>query len=83
MAGLKDFFVSEWLRNRNTMEYHGIWEKIHNPDFNYGEFDMIKTQAGLNSYKISVKKWFARTHATVLKATSTYMVAHMRIRIRR
>jgi hypothetical protein len=52
-----DFFISDWLRNRNTIEYLGIWEKIHNPDFNYGEFAVIKSQAGLNSYKLSVKEW--------------------------
>ncbi len=40
-----DFFISDWLRNRNTVEYLGIWEKIHNPDFNYGEFAIIKSQA--------------------------------------
>ena len=43
-----DFFISDWLRNRNTVEYLGIWGKMHNPDFNYGEFDLIKSQAGLN-----------------------------------
>ncbi|MEA3544061.1 MAG: KilA-N domain-containing protein, partial [Thermodesulfobacteriota bacterium] len=48
-----DFFISDWLRNRNTVEYLGIWERIHNPDFNYGEFATIKSQVGLNSYKIS------------------------------
>ena len=52
-----DFFISDWLRNRNTIEYLGIWEKIHNPNFNYGEFAIIKSQAGLNSYKLSVKEW--------------------------
>ena len=46
-----DFFISDWLRNRNTVEFLGIWEKVHNPKFNYGEFAIIKTQAGLNSYK--------------------------------
>ena len=50
-----DFFISDWLRNRNTVEYLGIWESVYNPDFNYGEFAIIKSQAGLNSYKISVK----------------------------
>ncbi|MGJ0372692.1 KilA-N domain-containing protein [Aliarcobacter cryaerophilus] len=50
-----DFFISDWLRNRNTIEYLGIWEKIHNSNFNYGEFAIIKSQAGLNSYKLSVK----------------------------
>ena len=52
-----DFFISDWLRNRNTVEYLGIWESIYNPEFNYGEFAIIKSQAGLNSYKISVKEW--------------------------
>ena len=63
-----DFFISDWLRNRNTVEYLGIWEKIHNPDFNYGEFAIIKSQAGLHSYKISVKEWVAKTNAIGLKA---------------
>lgn len=47
-----DFFISDWLRNRNTVEFLGIWEGIYNPAFNYGEFALIKSQAGLNSYKI-------------------------------
>ena len=58
-----DFFVSDWLRNRNTIEFLGIWEEIHNPTFNYGEFAIIKSQAGLNSYKISVKEWKEKTNA--------------------
>jgi hypothetical protein len=37
-----DFFISDWLRNRNTLEFLGIWESINNPDFNYGEFAIIK-----------------------------------------
>ncbi len=52
-----DFFISDWLRNRNTVEFIGIWEKLNNPNFNYGEFAIIKSQVGLNSYKISVKEW--------------------------
>jgi len=63
-----DFFISDWLRNRNTIEYIGIWERIHNPDFNYGEFATIKSQAGLNSYKISVKEWVSKTNAIGLTA---------------
>ncbi len=51
-----DFFISDWLRNRNTVEYLGIWESIYNPNFNYGEFALIKSQAGLNSYKLSVRE---------------------------
>ena len=65
-----DFFISDWLRNRNTVEFLGIWEKLHNPDFNYGEFAIIKSKVGLNSYKISVKEWVFKTHAVGLKATA-------------
>ena len=50
-----DFFITDWLRNRNTLEYIGIWEKVYNPNFNYGEFAIIKSQSGLNSFKISLK----------------------------
>ena len=63
-----DFFISDWLRNRNTVEFLGIWESVNNPDFNYGEFATIKSQAGLNSYKISVKEWVAKTGAVGLFA---------------
>jgi hypothetical protein len=65
-----DFFISDWLRNRNTVEFLGIWETVYNPAFNYGEFAAIKSQAGLNSYKISVKEWVERTHAIGLQATA-------------
>ncbi len=65
-----DFFISDWLRNRNTVEFLGIWEKLHNPNFNYGEFAIIKSQAGLNSYKISVKEWVKKTNAIGIKATA-------------
>jgi hypothetical protein len=65
-----DFFISDWLRNRNTIEFLGIWESVYNPDFNYGEFATIRSQAGLNSYKISVKEWVEKTNAIGLQATA-------------
>ena len=65
-----DFFISDWLRNRNTVEFLGIWESVFNPDFNYGEFAIIKSQSGLNNYKISVKEWQEKTNAIGLKATT-------------
>jgi hypothetical protein len=64
-----EFFIADWLRNRNTVEFLGIWESVFNPGFNYGEFATIRSQAGLNSYKISVKEWVEKTHAIGLKAT--------------
>ena len=63
-----DFFVTDWLRNRNTLEYLGIWENLYNPNFNYGEFATIRNQAGLNSFKISVKEFVSRTNAICLEA---------------
>ena len=65
-----DFFISDWLRNRNTVEFLGIWESINNPDFNYGEFAIIRSQAGLNNYKISVKEWVEKTNAIGIKSTA-------------
>ncbi|MCK9452070.1 MAG: KilA-N domain-containing protein [Bacteroidales bacterium] len=63
-----DFFISDWLRNRNTLEYLGIWEKLYNLDFNYGEFATIRNQAGLNSFKISVKEFVQKTNAISIQA---------------
>ena len=63
-----DFFISDWLRNRNTVEFLGIWEQVHNPHFNCGGFAAIRTQAGLNNYKLSVKEWVAQTNAIGLVA---------------
>lgn len=63
-----DFFITDWLRNRNTLEYIGIWERINNPEFNCGEFATIKSRSGLNNFKISVKEFVARTNAVCLQA---------------
>ena len=63
-----DFFVTDWLRNRNTLEYIGIWEQINNPAFNYGEFATIRNKSGLNSFKISVNEFVQRTNAISLHA---------------
>ena len=58
-----EFFFANWLRNRNTIEFLGIWEKLMNPDFNCAEFDIIKSQAGLNRFRLSAKEWMEKTHA--------------------
>jgi hypothetical protein len=65
-----DFFIADWLRNRNTVEFLSIWEGIYNPDFNDGEFATIKSQVGLNSYKLSAKEWVAKTNAIGLYASA-------------
>jgi hypothetical protein len=63
-----DFFVTDWLRNRNTLEYIGIWEQINNPNFNYGEFATIRNKSGLNSFKVSVSEFVEKTNAVSLHA---------------
>ena len=55
-----DFFITDWLRNRNTLEYIGVWEALYNSNFNYGEFAIIKSKSGLNNFKISVKEFVER-----------------------
>ncbi len=65
-----NFFVSDWLRNRNTVEFLDIWERINNPAFNYGESAIIKSQVGLNSYKLSVKEWVEKTNAVGLRSVA-------------
>lgn len=64
------FFIADWLRNRNTVEFLGVWERVHNPGFNCGEFATIRSQAGLNSYRISVKDWVEKTGAIGLRASA-------------
>ena len=59
-----------WLRNRNTIEFLGIWEQIYNPDFKPIEFDRFKSQAGLNSFALSPKKWIEATGAIGLYSKS-------------
>ena len=58
-----DYLISNWLRNRNTLEFLGLWEQINNPGFNPIEFDGIRKQAGLNSFILTAKQWIERTGA--------------------
>jgi len=58
-----DYTIQNWLRNRNTIEFLGIWEKLNNPDFNPIEFEGFKNQAGLNSFVLTSKKWIEATNA--------------------
>ena len=59
-----------WLRNRNTIEFLGIWEQIYNPAFKPLEFERFRNQAGLNSFSLSPKKWIEATGAIGLYAKS-------------
>ena len=53
--------IEKWLRNKNTIEFLGIWEDMYNPNFNSPEFEGIKIEAGLNRFILSVKQWVEKT----------------------
>ena len=55
--------IANWLRNRNTIEYLGIWESLYNPDFKPLEFEGFKKEAGLNAFTLSPSKWIESTGA--------------------
>lgn len=63
-----DYIIQNWLRNRNTIEFLGIWERLNNPAFNSIEFDGIRIQAGLNSFSLTPKRWIETTNAVGLTA---------------
>ena len=65
-----EFFVKSWLRNRNTVEFIGIWESVHNPNFNWYEFDLIRKSAGLNNFNMSVEEWIKKTNAIGFTASA-------------
>jgi KilA-N domain len=55
--------IEKWLRNKNTIEFIGVWEEIYNKDFNSPEFEGIKNQAGLNRFTLSIKQWTEKTNS--------------------
>ncbi len=55
--------IGNWLRNRNTIEYLGIWESLYNPNFKPLEFEGFKKEAGLNAFTLSPTKWISATNA--------------------
>jgi hypothetical protein len=63
-----DDLVRNWLRNRNTLEFLGIWEQLNNPGFNPVEFDGIRMQAGLNSFTLTPKRWIEATGAVGIRS---------------
>jgi len=58
-----DGLIYNWMRNRNTLEFIGIWEKIHNPEFKGLEFETFRNQAGLNRFSLTPRKWIEATGA--------------------
>jgi len=65
-----DYLISNWLRNRNTIEFLGIWEVLNNPAFNPIEFDGFRKSAGLNSFVLTTKQWVERTRSIGLTSKS-------------
>jgi hypothetical protein len=65
-----DYIIQNWLRNRSTIEYLGLWEKINNPDFNPIEFDGFRNQSGLNSFVLTAKRWAEKTKAIGIISSS-------------
>lgn len=57
------FVIQNWMRNRNTIEFLGVWETLHNPDFNRVQFDTVKNEAGANRFVMTPTKWIEQTNA--------------------
>ena len=62
--------IGNWMRNRNTIEFLGIWESLYNPSFNPIEFEGFRKEAGLNAFTMSPTKWVVSTNAIGIKAIS-------------
>lgn len=73
--------IEKWLRNKNTIEFLGIWEEIYNPVFNSPEFEGIKNQAGLNRFALSVKQWVKKPAQSELSPKLVDMVEPTPIKI--
>src|SRR3989338_1624492 len=58
-----DYILQNWMRNRSTIEFLGLWEKIHNPNFKSIEFDGFKSEAGSNSFSLTPKRWISSVNA--------------------
>ncbi|HEY1196020.1 KilA-N domain-containing protein [Flavobacterium sp.] len=68
-----DYILQNWMRNRSTIEFIGLWEKFNNPKFNSIEFDGIKNMAGSNSFSLTPKRWIETTNAIgIVSKTGRY-----------
>jgi hypothetical protein len=72
-AERSDYILQNWMRNRSTIEFIGLWELFNNPVFNSIEFDGIKNKAGSNSFALTPKRWIETTHAIgIVSKTGRY-----------
>lgn len=68
-----DYILQNWMRNRSTIEFIGLWEQFNNPDFNSVEFDGIKIMSGTNSFSLTPKRWITATNAIgIVSKTGRY-----------
>ncbi len=68
-----DYILQNWMRNRSTIDFIGLWEQFNNPNFNSIEFDGIKIMAGANSFSLTPKRWIELTNATgIISKTGRY-----------
>jgi len=61
--------IQNWMRNRSTVEFLGLWERIHNPAFNYLEFEVIEREAGRNAFVLTPKRWIESVNAMGITST--------------
>lgn len=61
------YAIQNWMRNKNTIRFLGLWERLHNQDFNSTEFDGIENEAGLNSFIMTPKRWTEMTNAVGIR----------------
>ena len=72
-AERSDYILQNWMRNRSTIEFIGLWEQFNNPNFNSIEFDGIKNMAGSNSFSLTPKRWIKATNAIgIVSKTGRY-----------
>lgn len=72
-AERSDYILQNWMRNRSTIEFIGLWEQFNNPEFNSIEFDGIKNIAGSNSFSLTPKRWIEATNAKgIISKTGRY-----------
>ena len=66
--------IKNWLRNRNTVEFLGLWESLHNPNFNRVQFDTFRVEAGLNRFVMTPSKWIGMQMATCMKSQTKLII---------
>lgn len=79
--GRIEIIIQNWMRNRMTIEFLGLWEKINNSNFNHIEFDVFRSKAGLNSFYLTPTQWMEKTNAIGIITKKVVMVELMHIEI--